>query len=88
MVRFLVSDVTLYLNEQPRLTEAELRHAHVAVTNACRGRRMCKVRCWRWLFGNKIPISLWEQALVEPHGRRACSMKAVGSTELRRCPKP
>ena len=19
---------------------------------------MCKVRCWRWLFGNKIPISL------------------------------
>ena len=18
---------------------------------------MCKVRCWRWLFGNKIPIS-------------------------------
>jgi len=19
---------------------------------------MCKVRCWRWFFGNKIPISL------------------------------
>ena len=21
---------------------------------------MCKERCWRWLFGNKIPISLRE----------------------------
>jgi len=20
---------------------------------------MCKVRCWRWLFSNKTPISLW-----------------------------
>jgi len=22
---------------------------------------MCKALCWRWLFGNKIPISLQEQ---------------------------
>ena len=22
---------------------------------------MCKVRCWRWLFGNKIPIFLGPQ---------------------------
>ena len=20
---------------------------------------MCKVRCWRWLFGNEMPISLY-----------------------------
>ena len=20
---------------------------------------MCKMQCWRWVFGNKIPISLW-----------------------------
>ena len=20
---------------------------------------MCKVRCWRWLLGNKMPISRW-----------------------------
>ena len=23
---------------------------------------MCKVRCWRWLFGTKIPISAAEDA--------------------------
>ena len=25
----------------------------------------CEVRCWRWLFGNKIPVSL--QARGRPH---------------------
>jgi len=25
---------------------------------------MCKVRCWRWLFGNEIPISVARQALA------------------------
>ena len=26
---------------------------------------MCKVRCWRWLFGNKIPISLVQAATAK-----------------------
>jgi len=26
---------------------------------------MCKVWCWRWLFGNKMPISLQDFAPIE-----------------------
>ena len=24
----------------------------------------CEVRCWRWLFGNTIPVSLIDQRLI------------------------
>jgi len=29
---------------------------------------MCKVRCWRWLFGNQIPISLHPTAIRRGQG--------------------
>ena len=33
----------------------------------------CEVRCWRWLFGNKIPISLLPPP-VSPQGTRESSL--------------
>ena len=29
---------------------------------------MCKARCWRWLFGNKIPIALRSAGVYGYHG--------------------
>jgi len=35
---------------------------------------MCKVRCWRWLFGNKLPISLWPGAAILARGVQRSKM--------------
>ena len=38
----------------------------------------CEVRCWRWLFGQKIPIFLW---LVGPYA--IAYRKVLRSTRIR-----
>ena len=37
-------------------------HSNYHNAQGCTSFWMCKVRCWRWLFGNKIPVSLAEPA--------------------------
>ena len=42
---------------------------------------MCKVRCWRWLIGNKIPISLRQLFVAWNHGRASVAFLLAGEVQ-------